>query len=131
MPERTRLIVQPLFSQPWELALPAAEGLHSGGDKVMLEHLFRGGPDGGFARAADERAGSWSALVGIAANRSLASGASVELADLAAGIPRPDMPTEPFGPPTPWQIFEKNRYPFLAGAKKITCPADDADEIPR
>ena len=43
-----------------------------------------------------------------------------ELADLAAGIPRPDMPSKPFGPPTPWQIFEKNRYPFLTGAKTIT-----------
>jgi hypothetical protein len=73
--ERTRLVVQPLFSQPCQLALPAAEGLHSGGDKVTLEHLFRGGPDDGFTQAADERAGAWSALVGIAANASLASGA--------------------------------------------------------
>jgi hypothetical protein len=119
LPERTHHVVQPLFSQPWELALPAAEGLHSGGDKVMLEHLFRGGPDDGCAQAADERAGAWSALVGVAANASLASVAPVELADLAAGIPRPDTPAEPIGPPTAWQVFEKERFPLLIAAKRI------------
>ena len=117
VPERIRLIVQPLFSQPYELALPAAEGLHSGGDKVMIEHLFRGGSDARFAQAADERAGAWSALVGIAANASLACGAPVELADLASDIPRPDAPAAPFGPATAWQIFEKSRYPFLTGRR--------------
>jgi hypothetical protein len=117
--ERTRLVVQPLFSQPLELALPPAEGLHSGGDKVMLEHLFRGGPDEGFAQAADERAGAWSALVGIAANRSLASGSPVALAEIAAGIPQPATPAEPFGPPIAWRVFEKSRYRFLTGAKTI------------
>jgi predicted dehydrogenase len=117
--ECTRLVVQPLFSRPWELLLPAAEGLHSGGDKVMLAHLFRGGPDDGFAQAADERSGAWSALVGIAANASLAFGSPVALADIAAGIPRPDTPAEPFGPPGAWQVFEQSRYPFLIGAKAI------------
>ena len=86
----------------------------------MLEQLLRGGSDDGYGQAADERAGAWSALVGVAANASLASGTQIELADLAVGIPRPDMPSEPFGPPTAWQIFEKNRYPFLTGAKTIT-----------
>jgi predicted dehydrogenase len=120
LPESSRLVVQPLFSRPYELALPRGEGLHSGGDKVMLEQLLRGGSDDGYGQTADERAGAWSALVGIAANESLASGAQIELADLAAGVQRPDMPSEPFGPPTPWLIFEKNRYPFLTGAKTIT-----------
>jgi predicted dehydrogenase len=118
LPERTSLVVQPLYSRAWELALPAAEGLHSGGDKVMLKHLFRGGPDD-FARAADERAGAWSALVGIAANASMASGSPVELADIAAGIPRPDTPAEPFGPPAGWRVFEPSRYPLLIGAHTI------------
>ena len=117
--ERTRLVVQPLFSQPLELALPAAEGLHSGGDKVMLEHLFRGGQDEGFAQAADERAGVWSALVGIAANSSLASGSPVELTEIAAGIPQPATSAEPLDPPIAWRVFETSRYPFLTGAKTI------------
>jgi hypothetical protein len=112
---RRPAVVQPTL----ELALPAAEGLHSGGDKVMLEHLFRGGPDDGFAQAADERAGAWSALVGIAANASLTSGAPVSLADIAAGIPRPDTPAEPFGPAAGWRVFEPGRYPFLIGAHTI------------
>jgi hypothetical protein len=93
--------------------------LHSGGDKVMLEHLFRGGPDDGFAQAADERAGAWSALVGIAANASMASGAPVALADIAAGIPRPGTPAEPFGPQAAWPVFEQSRYRFLIGANPI------------
>jgi predicted dehydrogenase len=120
LPERTRLVVQPLFNRPYELALPAAEGLHSGGDKLLLQHLFRGGSDDGSAQAADERSGAWSALVGIAANASLASSAPVGLADIAADIPRPDTPPEPFGPPTAWQVFEKSRYPFLTDAKAIS-----------
>jgi predicted dehydrogenase len=119
-PERTRLLVQPLFSQPYQLALPAVEGLHSGGDRVMLEHLFRGGPNEGYAQAADERAGAWSALVGIAANASLASGAPVALADIGADIPRPETPAEPFGSPAAWQVFDESRYRFLTGARIIS-----------
>jgi predicted dehydrogenase len=114
LPERTHLVVHPLFSRPWELALPAAEGLHSGGDKVMLEHLFRGGPDD-FAQAADER-------VGARRHRCECVPAirrPVALADIAAGLPQPDAPAEPFGSPAGWQVFEASRYPFLIGANTI------------
>jgi len=117
LPEHSSIVVQPQFSRAFELALPKAEGLHSGGDKVMLEHLFRGGSDDRYGHVADERAGAWSALVGIAANASLASGIPVSLADLAAGIPQPDLPQEPFGPAIAWQTFDPARYPFLAGAR--------------
>jgi predicted dehydrogenase len=115
LPEHSRITVQPQFSQAYELAMPNTAGLHGGGDRVMLERLFGGGSDA-HGLAADERAGAWSALVGIAANASLARGAPVSLADLATGIPRPAMSPEPFGPAMPWQIFDPARYPFLAGA---------------
>ena len=115
LPEHSRITVQPQFSQAYELAMPNIAGLHGGGDRVMLERLFRGGSDA-HGLAADERAGAWSALVGIAANASLALDTPVSLADLTAGIPRPAMSLEPFGPATPWQIFDPARYPFLAGA---------------
>jgi Oxidoreductase family, C-terminal alpha/beta domain len=117
LPEHSSIVVQPQFSRAFELALPKTEGLHSGGDKVMREHLFRGGSDDGYGHVADERAGAWSALVGIAANASLASGTPVSLADLAAGIPQPDLPQEPFGPAIAWQTFDPARYSFLAGAR--------------
>lgn len=116
LPEHSRIVVQPQFSRAYQLAMPNTEGLHGGGDRVMLEHLFRGGSDiHGFA--ADELAGAWSALVGIAANASLALGAPVSLAELASGIPQPDMPPDPFGSAKPWQIFDPVRYRYLRNAK--------------
>jgi len=116
LPEHSRIVVQPQFSRSYQLAMPNTEGLHGGGDRVMLEHLFRGGSDiHGFA--ADELAGAWSALVGIAANASLALGAPVSLAELASGIRQPDMPPEPFGSAKPWQTFDPARYRYLRNAK--------------
>ncbi len=121
LPEHSRIVVQPQFSHAYRLAMPNVEGLHGGGDRVMLEHLFRGGSDPvGFA--ADERAGAWSVLVGVAANRSLAQDQAVLLAELAAGIERPPLLREPFGPILPWPTFDLSRYPFLANAE----PADAA-----
>jgi hypothetical protein len=117
LPEHSSIVVQPQFSRAYELVLPKAEGLHSGGDRVMLEHLFRGGSNDDNGHVADERSGAWSALVGIAANASLTLGTPVLLADLAAGIPQPDMPQEPVGPTIAWQTFDPARYPFLAGAR--------------
>ena len=82
----------------------------------MLQHLFRGGSDL-IGLSADERAGAWSVLVGIAANTSLAQTRPVVLDELAAGIERPPQATDPFGPPVPWQTFDRTRYPFLTGAQ--------------
>ena len=117
-PETSRVVLQPLFGRPLSLAIPAAEGDHGGGDRVMLEHLFRDPGDDPFGRAADERGGAWSALVGIAANASIASGEEVSLGDLAGDIPRPDAPAAPFGGP-PWRTFDPAAYPFLDGASAI------------
>jgi predicted dehydrogenase len=77
--------------EPW-----SAEGDHGGGDRVMLEDIFlpAGTPDK-YLRAADERAGACSILVGIAANRSLETGAQVRLADLIPAVPPPDYPPMP------------------------------------
>jgi predicted dehydrogenase len=116
LPEHSRIIVQPQFSRAYQLAMPNTKGLHGGGDRVMLEHLFRGSSDH-HGLAADERAGAWSALVGIAANASLTLGRPISLADLATGIPHPEMPPAPFGPATPWRTFDPARYPFLQDAK--------------
>src|SRR5262249_49766082 len=96
--EQTTLTLQPLFSRPLQLEIPRAEGDHGGGDALMLRHLFGAAPDP-LRRAADDRAGAWSALVGIAANASIAAaGNPISLADLAADIERPDAEPLPFGP---------------------------------
>jgi predicted dehydrogenase len=72
---------------PW-----TATGDHGGGDRLMLEDIFLPNPVADrFLRAADERAGACSILVGIAANRSLATGAGVKVAELVPeGLVRPD-----------------------------------------
>ena len=46
-------------------------------------------------RAADQRAGAYSILTGIAANHSFISGKSVEIADLVPNISLPDYPAMP------------------------------------
>jgi len=119
-PERSAVVVQPLFSRPYELAIPEAEGEHGGGDALMLRELFgRGGADP-LLRAADDRAGAWSALVGAAANASIAAaGATIRLADLAGDIDRPDPEPAAFGPEPPWRTFDPHRYPFLQSARQL------------
>jgi predicted dehydrogenase len=86
--------------EPWN-----AEGDHGGGDRLMLEDIFlpEPAPDK-YVRAADERAGACSILVGIAANRSLETGGKVQLADLVDDVARPDyaaMPTRQDALPMP------------------------------
>ena len=109
--------VQPLFSAPYQLAIPAAVGDHGGGDAAMLQHLFGEVADDPFERAADELSGVWAAMVGIGANASIgAGGADVGLAELAGDIPRPAPRAPPFGPARQWTQFEAADYPFLAGA---------------
>jgi predicted dehydrogenase len=117
-PEVTKLIVQPLFSRAYELAVPSAEGDHGGGDALMLSHLFRSQEDP-FRRAADDRAGAWSALVGIAANASIAAGAPIRLDDLARDIERPDPEPAPFGPERPWRRFDPSLYRFMSDATPL------------
>ena len=119
-PERSTLVVQPLFSRPYALVIPAAEGEHGGGDDLMLRRLLGGADaDDPFRLAADDRSGAWSALVGIAANASIASGGPILLAELAGDIARPDPEPAPFGPAEPWATFDPSRYPFLAGAAEL------------
>jgi predicted dehydrogenase len=123
LPEESSVIVQPLFGKPHRVVIPEAEGSHGGGDRLMLEHLFREGGADPFGRAADERSGAWAALVGIAANASIACGGEVGMSDLAGDIPRPDTPVAPFGPGPAWGAFDPSAYPFLAGATVLE-PAD-------
>ncbi len=90
----TRVI--PLRGEARELTPWTAEGDHGGGDRLMLEDIFLPSPPADkYLRAADERAGACSILVGIAANRGLETGAAVRVADLVSGVPRPDFAPMP------------------------------------
>jgi len=83
--ETTRILVRPLWGKPWEATLEAGvEAGHGGGDIRLLRDIFIGTDADPLGRAADHRAGTDSIMVGIAANRSLATGLPVRIADLAA-----------------------------------------------
>jgi predicted dehydrogenase len=86
----------PLRGSIIEIAPWTGTGGHGGGDKVMLDDIFglEHAPDR-FMRAADQRAGAYSILTGIAANRCFETGAAVRIADLATEIGRPDYPVMP------------------------------------
>ncbi|MCX6952585.1 MAG: Gfo/Idh/MocA family oxidoreductase [Verrucomicrobia bacterium] len=91
----TRVI--PLRGEPRNVVPWSAVGDHGGGDRLMLEDIFLPNPTADkYLRAADERAGACSIMVGVAANRGLQTGAVVKVADLLPGLVRPDyapMPT--------------------------------------
>jgi predicted dehydrogenase len=85
----TRVI--PIRGEARDLVPWTATGDHGGGDRLMLEDIFLPAPaPDKYLRAADERAGACSILVGIAANRCLETGETVRVADLVSGVPRPD-----------------------------------------
>ena len=73
----------------------------------MLEEIFGDAPADKFKRMSDERAGAWSALVGIAANRCFETGQSVRIADLVTGLSPPErapMPSRTGPLPMPIRI---------------------------
>jgi predicted dehydrogenase len=115
--EANDIVVQPLFRKPMRLAVPKGKGLHSGGDNIMLQRLFaesdRGDP---YRQFADSRAGAYSIAVGVAANRSIATGAAVRIDEVLGGIARPDYPAGTAEGNAP---IDAAHYPFLAGAATI------------
>lgn len=88
--EETHTVLHRQFEAPENVAVRRGDGGHGGGDERLLADLFAAepGPDPLGLRA-DERAGAWSCLVGIAANRSLESGAAVRVEDLCPGLALP------------------------------------------
>jgi predicted dehydrogenase len=85
-PERTWIRVLPQFGVARDVRVPAAEGGHGGGDALLVRDLFGPPAPDPLRRRADHRAGAWSILTGIAANRSIETGMTVRIADLDAGI---------------------------------------------
>jgi predicted dehydrogenase len=89
----TYIKVYPHFKTAYDIEVRAAQGDHGGGDMVMLNDIF-GTPDpqDPLARAADFSQGAFSILTGIAANKSMASGQMIKIADLIKGVEPPKMP---------------------------------------
>ncbi len=96
--EGTTLKVYPHFAPPYSLDIWTGEGGHGGGDDRLLDDLFNPSPEPDpYLRAADFRGGAYSILVGVAANKSMATGQPVRISDLVTGIPKPDYPPMPTG----------------------------------
>jgi hypothetical protein len=88
--------VYPHFGQPYSLEKWTGEGGHGGGDPLLLDDIFSPNPKPDkYLRAADQRAGAYSILTGVAANRSMKTGQAVQIADLVQNIGAPDYPTMP------------------------------------
>ena len=100
---QTRII--PLRGAPREIEPWTGKGSHGGGDDVMLAEIFGDAPMDPYKRASDERAGAWSALVGIAANRCFETGQTVRVADLVTGLAPPERaPMPDRGAPLPMPL---------------------------
>ena len=74
--------VNPLFGRAYEVPIEQRVGGHGGADEGLRDHLFRPGAPDPLGQRAGARAGALSALVGIAANHSIASGQPVRVAEL-------------------------------------------------
>lgn len=98
----TRLI--PLRGKPQVIEPWTGTGGHGGGDSVMLTELFGTAEPDKYKRAADERSGLYSILIGAAANRCFETGNAVRIDDLVKGLTTPvyaPMPTRDQPVPMP------------------------------
>ncbi|OIV35894.1 dehydrogenase [Mangrovactinospora gilvigrisea] len=88
-PGGKRILLRRLWEAPREIEIPEGRGSHGGGDPRMLKELFGpigdGSDDGAAPSAgggATERDGALALAIGLAANRSFATGQPVATADL-------------------------------------------------
>ena len=78
-----KIRVCPMFGEAYEVPVETRAGGHGGGDPALLDDVFLPcPPHDEFNRAADYVDGIKSALVGIAANKSIASGLPVDIKGL-------------------------------------------------
>ncbi len=77
-----KIMVYPMFGEPYEAEIPDAKGGHGGGDPVLLNDLFGVPVPDPLNRAASHIDGVMSIMTGIAGNRSLATGMPVKIKDL-------------------------------------------------
>jgi predicted dehydrogenase len=92
----TTIKIFPLRAPAYEITTSQAIEEHAGGDGLMLRDLFVPGKHTDkYLCAADQRAGAYSILTGIAANHSFGSGKTVKIAELVPHIPLPDYPPMP------------------------------------
>ena len=89
--------VFPHWAPCYEVDLWTGKGGHGGADPKMLDYIFNASvqPADKYLRAADQRAGAYSILVGVAANHAMAENRPVAIADLVPNLALPDYPQMP------------------------------------
>jgi predicted dehydrogenase len=86
----------PIRGASYDVQVWQGEGGHGGGDVVMLNDIFNPvKPPDKYLRCADQRAGAYSLLTGVAANYSMATGKEIRIDDLVKDIGMPDYPVMP------------------------------------
>jgi hypothetical protein len=78
------MTLHPLREPARAIEVDTGTGEHYGGDRILRDHLFRGLDSDPLGLQADSRAGAMSILTGVAANRSIATGQPVRVAELLA-----------------------------------------------
>ena len=92
----TWIRVFPLREPAYQVELWTGEGGHGGGDPILLSDVFSPiRKEDPYKRAADQRSGAYSILIGAAANLSFVSGCPVSIAELVPGLEQPDYPQMP------------------------------------
>jgi predicted dehydrogenase len=89
--EQVKTTLSRFGEKPQAIEVWKGKGEHGGGDPLMLDMLFdpASAAEDRWRRLADFRAGGWSILTGIAANRSLIDKMPVTVADLVNGLEVP------------------------------------------
>lgn len=96
VPGKTTTTIYPQFADSYEVDIWEAEGGHGGGDAPLLEDVFSSNPqEDKYMRAADQRAGAWSILTGIAGNASIGNKRAVQIDELVSGLEMPEYPAMP------------------------------------
>lgn len=85
-PTSERLVVQRHFEKARVVPIAKGSSGHGGGDELLLQDVFRGVSHDPLGRTANWLDGVRSVAVGLAGNRSLASGLPVAVEDLALGV---------------------------------------------
>lgn len=85
-PMRWRITVRPLWSEPYQVEVPAETGAHGGGDERLLADLFDEHGDDPLGRRAGLADGIRAVVTGLAANESIAEHRTVDAAARLAAI---------------------------------------------
>ncbi len=94
----TFIRVIPHFGPSYDVDVWTSKGGHGGGDSRILEDLFgENPPPDPYLTAADQRAGAYSILTGVAANASMRTGRLIRIDDLVHDIGMPDYAPMPSG----------------------------------